>query len=426
MKEATNIPELRFSEFVDDWQKTTIKNVFNIFNGYAFKSSDGADDGCRWIKIADVGINRINNETKSFLPQHFLPKHKKFLLKDGDYVVALTRPILGGKLKIARIDGETNDSLLNQRVGKLITKNNIEFVYQTLQQRVLIAKIENRIAGSDPPNLSPYEINSIKVSVPSLPEQTKIADFLTTVDKRIYLLTQQKEKLEQYKKGVMQQIFNQQIRFKDNDGNNFPDWEETTFGLLYKFISTNSLSRDKLNYQNGDVQNIHYGDIHTKFRSHFNINTEDVPYINIDVNLKNIKDEAYLKEGDLVIADASEDYADIGKTIEICRINNKKVLAGLHTLVARKRKEKLIVGFGGHLMKTWQMRLEIMRIAQGTKVLSISTKRLGDISLKLPSKEEQQKIASFLSAINKKIELVSQQIDYTTTWKKGLLQKMFV
>ena len=163
-----------------------------------------------------------------------------------------------------------------------------------------------------------------------------------------------------------------------------------------------------------------------KFKSHFQISKELVPYINPDIDLSRISYENYLQEGDLVVADASEDYADIGKAIEVVSVNQEKVVAGLHTLLARRKSNEIAIGFAGHLMKTRALRLEIMRIAQGTKVLSISTTRLREITIKQPTKAEQQKIASFISSLDEAIEKIEQQLEHSQHFKKGLLQKMFV
>ena len=203
------------------------------------------------------------------------------------------------------------------------------------------------------------------------------------------------------------------------------NWYSKRFGDLYTFKSTNSLSRDNLNYENGEAKNIHYGDIHTKFNAQFDISKEPVPFINANIDLSKISKENYLQQGDLVIADASEDYADIGKSIEITNLNNEKVLAGLHTFLARRKTEELSVRFSAFLMKTNKVRLNLMRIAQGTKVLSISSGRLSDIKLNYPSPNEQSKIASFISAIDKQIQLLEKEKALLEKYKKGIVQKIF-
>ena len=197
------------------------------------------------------------------------------------------------------------------------------------------------------------------------------------------------------------------------------------FEEIYSFKTTNSYSRDNLNYKNGTLKNIHYGDIHTKFNSPFNITKELVPFINEDVDISKIEEESYLLEGDLVIADASEDYNDIGKTIEISNLNDEKVVAGLHTFLARKESDEMVKGFASFLMKTWNVRLAIMKIAQGTKVLGISTKRLAHITFFIPQPEEQQKIASFLTAVDERIQLLHEKKAKLEEYKKGVIQKLF-
>jgi len=139
---------------------------------------------------------------------------------------------LNGQLKISRINKFFNNSLLNQRVGKVLSDENLDFIYCLLQKSSLIKSIESNIAGTDPPNLSPMEISQIKVRIPQFPEQQKIAAFLTAVDKKINLLQQKKTALEHYKKGVMQQLFSQQLRFKDDSGVEYADWEEKRFGEI--------------------------------------------------------------------------------------------------------------------------------------------------------------------------------------------------
>ncbi len=209
----------------------------------------------------------------------------------------------------------------------------------------------------------------------------------------------------------------------------FPEFrggvKKRSLGDFYEFKSTNSLSRDKLNYERGEVRNIHYGDIHKKFRPAFNLINEQVPFINSDVDLSRISEDKYCKNGDLVIADASEDYADIGKTIELVHLNGEKVLAGLHTLLARLVSDDLAIGFGSYVMACSSVRKQIMLIAQGTKVLGISAGRMTKIILPMPSNEEQQKIVSFLSSVDAKIEQLDKKKILLEQYKKGMMQNLF-
>ena len=205
----------------------------------------------------------------------------------------------------------------------------------------------------------------------------------------------------------------------------FGVWERKKVGEIFSFITTNSFSRENLNYKNGKVKNIHYGDIHTKFKTCFDVTRETVPFVNNEIILNKIPSDNYCKEGDLIIADASEDYADIGKCIEIINLNNEKVLAGLHTLQARPALKKFYTGFSGQLMKSNTIHLQIMRIAQGTKVLSISTGRLANIILSIPSLLEQQKIAEFLGLVDLWIEDSRLQKENFELYKMGMMQKIF-
>ncbi|MCF8359157.1 MAG: restriction endonuclease subunit S [Prolixibacteraceae bacterium] len=204
------------------------------------------------------------------------------------------------------------------------------------------------------------------------------------------------------------------------------EWEGKTVGQVYNFKVTNSLSREYLNYEKGKVKNIHYGDIHTKFNTLFDITNEEVPFINLDVSIENIKKESYCIEGDIILADASEDLNDVGKSIEIVNLNNEKLVSGLHTLLARQREKKLTIGFGGYLFKSNWVRKQIQKEAQGAKVLGISTGRIANVQISFPQKtQEQQKIASCLSSLDELITAHNDKLDALKDHKKGLMQNLF-
>ena len=208
--------------------------------------------------------------------------------------------------------------------------------------------------------------------------------------------------------------------------NNFNDeWKEHVLSDIFEFYTTNSFSRDFLDNDNGSVKNIHYGDIHMKFPTLLDVKNTQIPYVKETVDLSKISIESYCKNGDVVIADASEDYNDIGKAIELQSIGEEKVIAGLHTILARDNKGIMVNGFRGYLMTSPNVRKQIKVYAAGAKVLGISKANISKVSLLIPSSMEQEKIASFFSLIDKKIELQTEKVEELTNYKKGIMQKIF-
>ena len=203
------------------------------------------------------------------------------------------------------------------------------------------------------------------------------------------------------------------------------EWENNKLGDLMNFKVTNSYSRDNLNYESGTVKNIHYGDIHTKFQTLFDLEKESVPYINEDISLNRISEDFYCQEGDVIFADASEDLNDVGKSIEITNLNGEKLLSGLHTLLARPQKNNFSKGFLGYLLKSDFVRNQIKREAQGSKVLSINVGRISNIHLSFPPISEQQKISEFLSLLDKRILCSMKIIEDLIILKSNTAQNIF-
>ena len=425
------VPALRFKGFAGNWHLHSLSEFINdMGSGWSPTClADAAKKG-EWgsLKTTSITWKGYAPEENKKLPEKLEPREDIEVCIDD---ILITR--VGPKDRVGvvvHVNKEWSKLMVSDNMFRLKLKEGIDpsFTPLILGSYSVQKEWKRKIAGlaSAQVVINQKTLNKTTLKLPSLPEQQKIASFLSSVDEKIQQLTKKKALLEQYKKGVMQQLFSGQLRFKDEIGNDYPDWEKKVFSDLYSFHSTNSLSRDKLNYDSGSVYNIHYGDIHTKFKTAFKLNNEYVPYVNDNVDLSKIKTDSYCKNGDLVMADASEDYADIGKTIELINLGDEKVLAGLHTFLARPITSQIAIGFFSILLKSWSMRKQIMVIAQGTKVLSLSTGRVGKLKLNLPVIEEQQKIATYLSSIDTKIEAVNKQITQTQTFKKGLLQQMFV
>ena len=209
------------------------------------------------------------------------------------------------------------------------------------------------------------------------------------------------------------------LRFPEFNDN----WETLKLGDFLEFISTNSFSRAKLNLDDGKVKNIHYGDIHTKYPTIVDVEKEEIPFININEDTSKFKKEQFCKDGDLIIADASEDYADIGKAIELINVNIDLV-AGLHTILARDKSNKTATGFKGYLFLTDDLRKKIKINANGISVLGISKNNIANLDVRLPSKEEQEKISSFLRAIDKKIELLEKKYKNSLNLKNSIFENL--
>lgn len=211
------------------------------------------------------------------------------------------------------------------------------------------------------------------------------------------------------------------LRFPEFTG----EWEEKKFEEIFDVYSTNSYSRNCLNNTKGTIKNIHYGDIHMNFPTILDAKRINIPYINNDVNLGKISKECYCKEGDIIIADASEDYADIGKTIEVKNVENQKIIAGLHTILARDNKEITVNGYRGYMFLSNNVRKQIKILAVGAKVLGISKSNINKIFINIPSLQEQEKIATFFSVLDKKIEKQQEKVELLKQYKKGMMQKIF-
>ncbi len=205
-----------------------------------------------------------------------------------------------------------------------------------------------------------------------------------------------------------------------------PTWSAPQIADLYGFKRTNTLSRDQLNYETGTIRNIHYGDIHTKFKPLFRVGEEYVPYVNPDASANGFDDDAFCEEGDIVLADASEDLDDVGKAIEVVSLDGERVVAGTHTILATRRGSVPVVGFGGHLFQSAAVRAGIKKEAQGAKVYGISAKRISVVLVPIPpTVAEQQKIADCLGSLDDLIAADGRKLESLRQHKQGLMQQLF-
>jgi len=291
----------------------------------------------------------------------------------------------------------------NQACAAILLSNTIseEFAFQNLAGRYdEIRELSN--AGSQE-NLSGGLIKQISFITPTLPEQTKIANFLTTIDERINQLTRKKELMTQYKQGVMQQIFSQQLRFKDDNGEDFEDWEEKNGNFLFAAISNKD--------HNSDLP------ILAITQEHGAIPRDLIDY-RVSVSDKSVETYKVVEVGDFIIS-----LRSFQGGIEY---SNYKGICSPAYLILRS-KTQLNSYFYKSYFKTPEYITKLNQHLEGIRDgKMVSYKQFSEILLPLPCLAEQTKIANFLTAIDEKIQHIAKQIEATKQYKQGLLQQMFV
>ena len=207
------------------------------------------------------------------------------------------------------------------------------------------------------------------------------------------------------------------LRFPEFSG----EWKKMKVSELLDFYSTNSLSWEQLDYNNGKIKNLHYGLIHKGVPTMVDVACDYLPYIKEESMPKSF---TLFKEGDVAFADASEDTNDVAKAIEVVNCDNQQIVSGLHTIHGRDNYEQTVIGYKGYAFASDLFHKQIRRIAQGTKVFSISTRNFDEVYIGIPSKEEQTKIAKLLIAIDKRIATQNKIIEKLQSLIKGIGDKL--
>ena len=259
-------------------------------------------------------------------------------------------------------------------------------------------------------NLNSNIVSNEKIKFPRETEQQKIAAFLSSVDTKIEQLNRKKILLEQYKKGMMQKIFSQEIRFKDEQGKEYPDWEEKKLEEVASFSKGKGISKSDVT-ADGKQPCIRYGELYTLY----NETIERVSsYTNVLAN-----NLALSKANDVIIPASGETQEDIATAS--CVVKSGIALGGDLNIL----RSEMNGVFLSYYLNSAKKRA-IAQISQGTPVVHLYSSQLKNLYINIPGIVEQQKIAAFLSAIDKKIELVAEQLKQAQTFKKGLLQQMLI
>ena len=409
MSQAALVPKLRFSEFSDDWEEKRFVDITTKISD-GIHSTPNYDEGGTYSFVNGNnlvnGVIKINSQTKK--------------VDENEYTTH-QRP-LGSNTILISINGTIGNLALynNEKVvlGKSACYLNINekdtdklYVFNLLRTCKIKRFFNSELTGSTIKNLSLTTIKNTKLNLPTKPEQQKIAAFLTAVDTKIEQLSKKQELLGEYKKGSMQQIFSQAIRFKADDGSAFPDWEEKKLG---------------------DVGNFYRG------HSYNSTNVKDSGLLVL--RSSNIKNDSLILDNDLqfVNKDCSDNVSLKTNDIVICMANGSKRLVGKSGIYHGDYNGKLTVGafcsifrtdnlLSKYILQTVQYRKYLHILLAGTNINNLKNSELSELTFNLPvSSFEQTKIASFLSSIDNKIEQVGKQLDESKQFKKALLQQMFV
>lgn len=406
-------PALRFAGFDEPWRTRRFGDIATVKHGFAFKGEYFASEG-EYILLTPGNFDphggfRYQGEKEKFYASNDFPK--EYILNRGDLLTVMTEQAVG-LIGCAVIVPEDAKFLHNQRLGlfQFVDETDKRFIYHYLRTNAMQVAMSNTAAGSKVRHTSPKRIEKLAVRTPTLPEQRKLADFLTAVDGRIQQLSQKKTLLEDHKKGVMQQLFTQVLRFKDDHGNEFPDWEEKKLGEVlheHKEKSNGTESVYSVSVHKGLINQIeHLGrSFAAASTSHYNrVNPNDVVYTKSptgDFPLGIIK-QSHASESVIVsplYAVFKPKTPGLGRLLEVyfespCNVHNY-----LHSLIQKGAKNTFSINNSTFLSK----------------------------ALPLPvSLKEQQKVGAFFTALDRKIESVAKQITHTQAFKKGLLQQMFV
>ena len=402
MSEVAQAPQLRFPEFSGEWKEKKLDSVVSKFIVPMRDKPTDLTGSIPWCRIEDFdGMYLNQSKTGQGVSEETVKEMNLKVYPINTLLVSCSANL--GFCAIVKKELITNQTFIGlQSNDNLI---NIEFLYYLM--KLSSRRLNILSSGTTISYLSRREFENFKITTPSLPEQQKIAAFLTAVDNKIEQLSKKQALLGEYKKGLMQQIFSQAIRFKADDGCDFPDWEEKSLGELF-------------NYKNG-------GSFENEVVKDGLYNLITLNSITIDGELKNEHKKINSFDNSLKINDLIMVLSDVahGNFLGLTAIipeDNSYVLN--QRMGALKSKGLNNVVFLRLLINYNQKYFKLH--GQGSSQQNLSKGDILKFELLLPNRNEQQKIANFLSSIDTKIEQVGKQLDESKQFKKALLQQMFV
>jgi type I restriction enzyme, S subunit len=403
------VPELRFPEFDEEWSKRRLSHYLSVKGK---RNRRGAYTKADVLSVSgNHGIvNQVEHLGRSYAGVSVLNYQ---VVELGD-VVYTKSPLKSNPFGIIKANKNRSGIVSTlYAVYEVSDEADPEFVdlYFELDDRTnrYLRPLVQKGAKND------MKINNEKVLIdpvrfPALPEQRKIVSFLGAVDDKIDALRRKLDAFNQFKAGLMQKLFSQELRFKRDDGSDYPDWEQKRLGAIATIKKGKGVSKGDIDPM-GTTPCIRYGEIYTAYR-------EVISNVRSSTNVP--VDQLLLSNGGEVIIPASgEDPLDMARAC--CVIPVGVALGGDINIISGIKNGVFLAYYLNNAK-----RREIARLAQGVSVSHLYGSHLAGLMIATPDLEEQAKIANCLHAIDAKVGAVETEVAQMQAFKAGLLQKMFV
>lgn len=406
-------PKLRFAQFFGNWMNYKFNELFIVVATKNTKMKSNkvlTNSAQKGIVLQNDYFDREIANQKN-LTGYYLVAKGDFVYNPRISVSAPVGPINRNNL----IEGVVSP-LYN--VFRLLSGSEVffEYYFQGSKWNKYLSEVANFGARHDRMNIGIGDFNKMPFKVPSIEEQTKIAQFFSLIDEKLQALNKKKELLERYKKGVMQQIFSQKIRFKDEKGEDFPDWEEKVLGDIGKTF--NGLT-------NKTSEHFGKGSKFIKYKQVFDFSSIKLSECDL-VEISSDEHQNTVEFGDVFFTVSSETPKDIGMASVLLDDAEDVYLNSFCFGYRLNSLNTLSPHFSKYLFRSPKFRKNVVKLAQGSTRYNMSKVEAMKIKVILPTINEQLKISTFLYQIDDKITQTTTQIELAETWKKGLLQKMFV
>lgn len=399
-------PKLRFPEFTDEWEETVLEKKAYIYDG-THQTPQYVSKGVKFVSVEN--IHDIYN-TDKFISEEAYERYKIKPQVDDILMTRITAGVIGDTAIISKDEPlayYVSLALIRKR-GKIDTN----FLAYNINSNHFRHELHKRIIHvAFPKKINLGDIGKCEIAFPKENEQQKIADFLSSVDDVIQIQEEKISVLEEQRKGIMQKLFNREVRFKEENGSEYPEWEERTFGDVFESLeygmNTAAMKYDGVN------KYIRITDIDDVSHRYLD---DDIVSPSGDLNNKYL-----VNENDILFARTG---ASTGKCYLYRQEDGKLYFAGFLIRGHVKSDYNSFFIFTQTLTEQYEKWVKIMSIRSGQPGINATEYAL--FKFNCPCSEEQQKIADCLSAYDEAIQIKKDKLEIWKEIKKGLLQQMFV